>query len=266
MPLETLFRRHLGRFRVWSAMKAGIRNMRRHVFAFRVNLIDPLDFKLRCIHVNLPPDLIHQIHRMAKAQHASVNDVFLAVIGEARWATIRGECYCRKRRHGRRRNRVGLGTIVDIRDASAQPWHNVFGLYLSSQHHRAESSREVAADAPSGRQISSATKRIKRKFGSVRSYWGLVTARFWWETYGDAKWKSQMFHKNVPVTAGISNVNLTGSGMDEPVARWIGRRPGSGGLHPHQPSRGFAAPAAGLYADHFGQPAKPVRDVSHHRL
>jgi NRPS condensation-like uncharacterized protein len=213
-PFEKLFQKRLGQFKLWAMLRQSVRNMRRHVFAHRINLIDPVDFTSHCINLVLPEGLIQQVRQKAKSQNASVNDFFLAVLGQVMGEYTAKERYFRKRRHCRRRSHVGLGTIVDIRDAAAENLDNVFGLYLSSyttilrKPERMPINRLLA-------NISRGTRRVKKTFASVRAYSGLIVARFWWDTYGDARWKAQMFHRHVPVVAGISNVNLTGSWMDQ---------------------------------------------------
>jgi NRPS condensation-like uncharacterized protein len=213
-PFEKLFQKRLGRFKLWAMMRESIRNMRRHVFSHRINLIDPVDFTSHCIHLVLPDGLIQQARQKAKAQNASVNDLFLAVLGQVMGNYTAKERYFRKRRHCRRRSHVALGTIVDIRDAAAENLDNVFGLYLSSYTTILRKPERLPI-ARLLEKISRTTRRVKKTFASVRAYSGLIVARFWWDTYGDARWKAQMFHRHVPVTAGISNVNLTGSWMDQ---------------------------------------------------
>ncbi len=214
-PFTTLFRRHLGLWRLWASAREGIRNMRRHMFCHRMNLADPLNFTSRCLYLNLPAGLINKIYQHAKARNASVNDVFLAVLGRVLGNYTASDRYLRKRRHGRRRDRLSLGTIVDIRDAASQPMDNVFGLYLSSYVTILTQPEKTPPDRLL-EIIAKATRKVKARFGSVKAFAALEVARFWWDTYGNAKWKSQMFHKHVPVVAGTSNVNMTGSWTDQP--------------------------------------------------
>jgi len=63
----------------------------------------------------------------------SVNNVFISIIAQTMGNYTSPERQNRKRKmfHFDRR-KIGVGTIVDIRDASAQPLDRVFNLYLSS--------------------------------------------------------------------------------------------------------------------------------------
>lgn len=215
-PFRALFGRHLGWSRLWAMARESLRNMRRHTYAYRINLIDPLNFESRCLYVALPPGLIQKLHARAKAQHASVNDAFLAVLGHVMGNFTAGLRYAGKRRHGRRRDQVSLGTIVDIRDAATVPLDNVFGLYLSN-YTTILTHPEKQPLPTLFEQIGRATRRVKASFGSVRATASMEMARYCWDRFGTPRQKSKMFVNHVPVTAGTSNVNLTGSWIDQPL-------------------------------------------------
>ena len=96
---------------------------------------DPLNFTSRFIIRELPEGLIERLYRFAKARGASVNDLFIAAIAQST-----GELTAKERLGNSRkplhfkRCKVGIGTIVDIRDAASQPLDKVFNLYLSSYY------------------------------------------------------------------------------------------------------------------------------------
>lgn len=215
-----LFRKHIGYLYRSRAIRESLKNLIRHRRAHRINLTDPLDFHARMIYASLPAGLIERVHHFAKARHASVNDVFLSVLGQIIGEFTAPERY--RKRHKRfhlARDRVGLGTIVDIRDAARQPLDQVFGLYLSSY--------TVLLQEPEKKpfeqlvqSIAQRTGRIKRRHGAVKGYTALMMARLSWDLFpkiGKGHLQGQLFHKNVPVTAGISNVNMTRSWVDEPA-------------------------------------------------
>ncbi|MCL2645557.1 MAG: hypothetical protein FWD61_00965 [Phycisphaerales bacterium] len=214
---KSMFRRHVGRLTRWAAVRESIKNTWRQRNGFRINIGKPLNFNSRFLYRELPKGLIDKVHRVAKSNQASVNDAFIAVL-----AQTMGEFTAEKRAKRRhkafhfRRDQMGVGTIVDIRDASAKPLDGIFNLYLSSYtvllnkpEHRpvAELLHEVAAT----------TAKVKKTFGTVRGFWALVMARFWTDRL--KKWprhQAQLLHKAVPLVAGISNVNMTKSWADQP--------------------------------------------------
>jgi hypothetical protein len=188
----------------------------RHRRGFRVNLRNPLDFTAQVIYRRLPEGLIARVHQWAKANQASVNDVFLATLGQSMGQYTADARYRkRERRFHLQRNLVGLGTIVDIRDAASEPLDRVFGLYLSSYTVVLEKP-EAMGTAALAASIGARTQKIKQTGGAIRGFEALEMARRWWGLYRDSKCKALLFHKNVPTTAGISNVNMTGSWVDSP--------------------------------------------------
>ncbi len=198
-----------------AALWEMLRNLRLHRHSFRINLSQPLDFRSQTICRHVAPGMIDRIHHWAKARQASVNDVFLAALGQAMGRyTAADRLSRRKKRFHFDRHRIGLGTIVDVRDWAAQSLDDVFGLYLSSY--------TVALDRPEQTPleqlvatVSHDTQRIKRKNLAIRGYCALTWARFCWDLFPKTKNKALLFQKNVPQVAGISNVNMTGSWVDQ---------------------------------------------------
>jgi len=213
-PFNRLFRKYVGWLPRSAAMRQSFYNVVRHRRACRINLPNALDFTARVIHRQLPDGLIQRLHRHAKAHGGSVNDVFLAVLGQTMGEHTSPTRYRRRTRFYRlRRERVGLGTIVDIRDAAAEPLDNVFGLYLSSY--------TVTLARPEKRpldelveELAILTRRIKRKRTAVRSFQAFAMARWWWDFFREKRYQALFFQKTVPVAAGISNVNMTGCWAD----------------------------------------------------
>jgi hypothetical protein len=209
-----LFKSHLGRAPVFTGVLESMKNLSRHFKACRINLGDPLDFSARCVSRELPIGLIDRVRARAKADGGSVNDFFLAVLSRVMGRFTKPSRLAH-RRHGRTRDGVGLGTIVDIREAADESLAAAFGLYLSSY--------TIVLKQPEGRpadvlvkEISQHTARLKKTFGTVKSYMSLVVANHWWNFIPSEKNRALMFQKNVPLTAGISNVNLTHSWIDSP--------------------------------------------------
>jgi hypothetical protein len=216
-PFNPLFRKYVGRLTRVRAMRESLKNVWRQRHGFRVNIADPLDFTSRFQMSRLPDGLIERVYRFAKSNSASVNDVFLAILGQTMGGYTLHERATRKRKffHFRRRQ-IGLGTIVDIRDAAAEPLDRVFNLYLSSYVVMLQDAEKRGA-TELVREIAQHTAAIKKSFATVKGFWALAMARFWWDAYNSARYRSQLLHKTVPVVAGISNVNMTHSWADPPT-------------------------------------------------
>lgn len=212
-----LFRQHGGKRTRLAAMRESLRNVWRQRHGFRVNIADPLDFNSRLRIAQLPAGVIGSVYRFAKANGGSVNDVFLAALGQTMGAYTSHERMTRRRKFFHfRRQQIGLGTIVDIREAAAESLDQVFNLYLSS-YVVMLSGAEKRGAAELTREIAGHTAAVKKSFGAVRGFWALAMARFWWDLYGSPRYRSQLLHKTVPVVAGISNVNMTGSWVAPPA-------------------------------------------------
>ncbi len=215
---DALFGHHQQLRAPLARLRASVINYIRHRRAFRINLSEPLNFTSKTRILALEPGLIKKIHAHAKSRGASVNDAFLAALGRGMGQYTAAARKIRRNKlfHGQR-NRVALGTIADIRELSATPLENIFGLYLSSYSTVLKAPEKESSDTVLAR-ITRSTHKLKENHGVMKSYLGLQTTLFWWDFYKHAKDKARLFQKNVPVVAGISNVNMTRHWVDMPSA------------------------------------------------
>jgi hypothetical protein len=213
-PFKRLFAKHRGPLPPLTALRESLRSMWRHRNAYRLNLWEALEFKSRFLYRRLPDGLIDRLYTFAKARGASVNDLFIAVIGQTMGAYTAWDRLARKVKplHFHRR-KIGIGTIVDIRDAASEPLDRVFSLYLSSYTTVMHNPEQRPADDVT-RQVAARTGQIKKTMGTVKSFWGLSFAKFWYGVIHSPRFHATMLHKRVSVVAGISNVNMTKSWVD----------------------------------------------------
>lgn len=210
------YRRHLGWWPAAARLRESALSFLRHRRASRINLRDPLDFSAGLIYQQLPAGLIGRVHRWARTQQASVNDVFLATLSQTMGEATAAERY---RKGGRLfhpvRRKLALGTIVDIRDLASQSLERVFGVFLSSY--------TVVLTRPEAQPperlievISRRTRQIKRHYATIRNLAALESVIKWWDRYQSPRGRALFFQKNIPLIAGISNVNMTSSWVDPP--------------------------------------------------
>ncbi len=213
-PFKKLFEKHISFLPRFQAMRESLKNIWRHRNGFRLNLRNPLDFASGFVMRELPEGLIERLRGFAKKRQASVNDLFIAVIGQSMGAYTAPDRLKRSRKpmHFARR-KLGIGTIVDIRDAACEPLDQVFNLYLSSYTVLLENPENRAADDLT-RSVATETCRIKKSLAAVRGFFALTMARFWYDIYDSQRFRASLLHKTVPVVAGISNVNMTDSWVD----------------------------------------------------
>ena len=160
-------------------MRESLKNLWRHRHGYRLNLWNPLDFTSRFVIRELPEGLIDRLYRFAKARGASVNDLFIAVIAQTMGTYTADERLGKSRKllHFARRG-VGIGTIVDIRDAASQPLDRVFNLYLSSYTVLLKNPEQRTAAEVMG-QVARETARSKGRWRQSR-----VSGRWRWRDSG----------------------------------------------------------------------------------
>lgn len=211
-PFHRLF--DTGRFYKLRAAADCLRDHLRHRRAFRAGLGDPMDFNCGFHYLQAPAGLIGQVRAAAKKWGCSVNDIFLATL-----AQIMGEITVAERGRQRRRlfraarDRISLGTAVDIRPFANEPTDDLLGLLVGYfavvlQQPEKYSLRELSG------KIAAITKQIKSKRPVLRRLLNFRFALFFWDT-GRKPWtRAQQCHKGLPTVACISNENFTGSWID----------------------------------------------------
>jgi NRPS condensation-like uncharacterized protein len=191
-----------------AALLACVRSYVRHRRAHRVKLSNPLDFRADFFLIEFPEGVIDRVRAVARNSDATVNDVFLAAIAQvlgARTADVRSRS---------RRNRLGLATAVDLRPMAKRALDGAFGFFLSYFTVVLERPEEIPL-AELAAEIARETSAIKAKAEPIRFILGLRIMRMIWDILRGARRKAQLFPKALPLIGGISNVNLTGSWMDQ---------------------------------------------------
>ena len=199
-----------------GSIPTGLKYYIQHRRAWRLPVGDPLDFSVGLKIRKLPAGLIEQLRLAARRRNASVNDLFLAAMAQTIESLMRaGQASTRGGILGPR-NRISLGTIVDMRRAAGPKVQNVFGLFLGFSTTRVNvgecSDRDFLVEA-----VSSQTRKFKTAGALGAALRTLDVARFFWNFYHEPRHQAVFFQKNTPVAAGISNVNLTGDWMCPPT-------------------------------------------------
>ena len=208
----SLFGRYLGRFPLLTRIRMSSANSLRHLQAYRLNMVNPLDFHSVVSLRQLPEGLVESLRHQARILRCTMHDLFLTALAWACGRLTAADRYRPRRRHSR--TKIALGTIVDIRHCASHPLTDVFGLYLSCC--------TMLVDKPETRQlqelarsIGSHSRWIKQSNQAVRRFGTLKTAHIWYHLLGDPLHQAGFFQKASPTIAGISNVNLTGDWMDQ---------------------------------------------------
>lgn len=197
----------------FRALAFCVRNYLRHRRAYRLHLRDPLDFNAGFFSTRFPHGAIDRIRAFARKYEATVNDIFLAaasqVLGRFTAEQRKSEPSLRAKR-----DRVAIATAVDLKPLSAGKPDDVFGFFVGYF--------TVVQDRPEMGPLPELVAAIARETSASKSAaraleftWSLRIARWIWEWSSRPRFKAQLFQKALPLLAGISNVNLTGSWADQ---------------------------------------------------
>lgn len=195
----------------------------RHRRAYRFKLRTPLDFGTGFFSMRFPAGAIDRIRAFAKAQGATVNDLLLAVTAQALGeftAKLRTEKPTRFLRA--RRDRIGIATAVDLRPRADRTVDDVFGFALAYF--------TVVLDQPEKRPLRELTSAIaqqttkgKAQARASHFLWHLRGAHWAWDHLSTPRSRALFSRKTLPLLAGISNVDLTGTWADKEAPAEEGR-------------------------------------------
>lgn len=217
LRLDTLpFRRRFdaGMFYNVRATAESLCDQLRHRSAFRVGLGDPMNFNYGFHSSQAPAGLIDHVRAAAKQWGCSVNDLFLATLAQVMGGITAAERGRQRKRWFRAaRDRISLGTAVDIRPFAKEPAEDILGLLVSYfavvlREPEKHSLREL------GMRIAGITKKIKSERRVLRLLMNFRLGLFFWDTSRKPWTRAQQCHKGLPTAACISNENFTGSWID----------------------------------------------------
>lgn len=225
LKFNNLFRKHIGWLPALRTIGEFFRNYLIFSCAYRLPVLNEADFHSHIIYRTFPDGLINKLHAYAKNYQASVNDVFLSamakVMGEF---TVNDRAIQKPKALRKARNQIALGTIVDIRHASKYDLKGVFGLYLGNYTVVLAQPEKLSASQLLS-SIVKQTVKIKNRFTAVKNCLTFSVGTFLFEKFTKPKLRLQFFHKNGPIAAGISNLNVTNSWLDKSVLKYIRTSP-----------------------------------------
>jgi hypothetical protein len=193
-----------------------VRQYRRHRRAYRIWLRDPADFSSGFLYSELPGISVQRLLSRAREWGVSINDLFLAAI-----AQTLGEHTAAERNAGKRpklfhapRDQVALATAVDLRRLMDNPLEDTMGCFLSYYTTLLSSPERQPLEALT-RDIASETRSQKSRTSAMRFFSSMQPVRILWDNWpGDRK---LLLHKGYPLLAGLSNVNLSSSWVEEEI-------------------------------------------------
>jgi len=152
---------------------------------------------------------VERLRRFARANGASVHDVFLAALAAAMIP------FLPKRSAGGRLRDLALGTIVDARPDANVDLGETLGTFLG--YHVVRLSGECEGDlADWTRRVAAQTRAIKRRRGHLDAAVNLRMADAVWARLKKPERRVHFLRRAMPLTAGVSNVQVRDA--------WIERR------------------------------------------
>ncbi|MFL6538033.1 MAG: hypothetical protein ACJ8JD_07630 [Chthoniobacterales bacterium] len=197
-----------------GAILGGIRTYQRHRRAARIHLRDPLDFETGFFSRQFPVGVIDPIRSNARKRGAKVNDVFLAAAAQVLGQTTAAQ------RASSRRNEVAIASAVDLRDSAA---HGTFGFdvtYFSV----VLANPEKTSFENLVQLVAQQTGAMKKEEEIARFNLSLKCARIAYDLTSKPKRRAELFRKVLPLVSGISNVNLSGTWVEDATRHSEGPR------------------------------------------
>ena len=153
------------------------------------------------------PGIVEEIRQFARKNEASVNDVFLAALCRAMAP------FLPKRSAKAKSHDMTLGTIVDTRADASEDLSESLGTFLGYYLVRVAGNGKIGLDELT-RRIAIATREKKRRHSYLDSAVNLRVASAVWPRLKPEN-RLHFARRALPLTAGISNVYLRGTWIEQ---------------------------------------------------
>jgi hypothetical protein len=190
-----VFRRRLRIGELALAACRAARQWNRNRSAWRVPCWSNTQFEVDYRLYPTVPGTVARLQQFARANGATVNDVFLAAFGRALAEVMPS----RGRRHG-----LALGSIVDTRSIADEDLSQSMGAFLGYYLVRSDPDTTVGLDEAT-RQIAARTLPIKRHHRYMDSVINMQLINTVWP-WLSACARRHFMRKSLPMSGGISNV------------------------------------------------------------
>lgn len=184
----------------WSSFLQQAASLQR---ASRLPVNECLDFTVGVFRTELPAGTLEVARTIAKEQNATVHDVFLAAAAQASAAAHFWPA-------GDGRDAIALASAMDLRRFESGSARDGFGL-LISQFTLVERRPEKVSLPELVARIAPKTRRLKKVSGRAVFIAGL----FSWRLARSRRAKATLYQRGSPFAAGLSNVNLSGSWIEQ---------------------------------------------------
>lgn len=160
------------------------------------------DYPVRVLLRELPEGLIGQLRSTARDSGMRVGDVLLAAVGQAAYRHL-------PLQNRPNRRDLAIGNIVDLRSYCDRDLSNTFGLFLGFTH--VVCSKMDLGDFPRMMRSIASQNRVRRRDGVAQRSLTWMSAALFAQRFIKPKQMYKFYRKEMPLAAGLSNVNLGGT-------------------------------------------------------
>ena len=188
----------------WAAWPRLIKQTLALRSAWRTPFHDPMDLRVRAFRATVPEGTLEPGRKLAKANGGTLHDVFLAAAAQA-FGVAAGYAA------GAKRDAIAIVSAMDLRRFETDSRRrDGFGLHLN-QFIIVERRPDEVSLAELIRRIAAQTGPLKAMpeadlFGPMLALWHLSRS---------PRAKATLFPRGAPMVVGLSNVNLTGSWIEQ---------------------------------------------------
>lgn len=186
---------------VWGDWRSFIKQSVRLRRACRVSLHDPFDFKVGTFQVKLPPETLDPARKLAKANGGTLHDLFLAATAQTFGSLCKGQS---------ERDLIAITSVMNARRFEPETRSDTFGLNLSQYI--------VTVRLPVAKSLGGLAGEIAQQTLPNKTSPGpdlMAPTRFMWRLNFTRRSKATFFNRGAPMVAGLSNVDLTGSWIEQ---------------------------------------------------
>lgn len=207
-PLEECFK-HIYRKKAVLYRYLGIlQTFLRFSPAFRTEISDIESIESGCFSHFFDKNMLTPLLSICRAQNITLNDLFIAILAKLFGQVTQSKRAALTQKFLKpRRDHIIIAVISNIRGYSQRPLTHAMGLFLGFFYLSFKAPETLPLQVLA-HQVTVQTKRFKKKFAAVKQYLLFQVQKNIWNRTLTKKSKYRLFSKNIPITAGISNMDL----------------------------------------------------------
>lgn len=195
---KTIFYRYLGIIQTFFRFSP----------AYRTEISNIESIESGCFLHFFEQDVVIHLLTICRAQQITLNDLFIAILAQLFGRVTQNQREQLKQKFLKpKRDQIIIAVISNIRGFSQRSLSHAMGLFLGFFYLSFKSPESMPLQVLS-QQVTLQTKRFKKNYAAVKQYLLFQVQKNIWNRTLTKKSKYRLFSKNIPITAGISNMDL----------------------------------------------------------